>query len=98
MVERNGHPRLLEAIGRRGPTDVVLTNSRGNAWTADGLTHQMVDASTAAGVVDTVIGWSEAKVERMIDRYVKKDELLLDRIRRLENTDGTESAKLAAKP
>lgn len=32
-----------------------------------------------------VVGWSEKRVERMIDTYVKKDELLLDRIRRIEN-------------
>ncbi len=33
--------------------------------------------------IATVLGWSEAKVERMIDRYVKRDELLRDKIRRL---------------
>ncbi|WP_409515775.1 tyrosine-type recombinase/integrase [Brevundimonas sp.] len=32
-----------------------------------------------------VVGWSETRVDRMIDRYVKKDELLRDTIRRLEN-------------
>jgi hypothetical protein len=30
------------------------------------------------------MGWSDHKVERLIDRYVKRDELLRDRIRRLE--------------
>lgn len=45
---------LLDEIGRREPTDTVLTNSRGKPWSADGLTHQMVDASTAAGVDKTL--------------------------------------------
>jgi DNA-directed RNA polymerase specialized sigma subunit len=31
-----------------------------------------------------ILGWSEDKVERLIDRYVKRDEILKDRIRRLE--------------
>lgn len=35
--------------------------------------------------IATVVGWSETRVERMIDRYVKKDELMRDAIRRLEN-------------
>jgi hypothetical protein len=42
--------------------------------------------------------WSEDYVGGLIDRYVKKDELLLDRIRRMdENTGGTEDAKPGAK-
>lgn len=32
------------------------------------------------------LAWSEDKVERLIDRYVKRDEILLDRIRRLDAT------------
>jgi len=31
-----------------------------------------------------IMGWAEDKVERLIDRYVKRDEILRDRIRRLE--------------
>lgn len=31
-----------------------------------------------------ILGWAEDKVERLIDRYVKRDEILRDRIRRLE--------------
>lgn len=30
------------------------------------------------------LGWTEDRVERLIDRYVKRDEILKDRIRRLE--------------
>lgn len=46
-----------------------------------------------------IMTWSEDYVEGLIDRYVKKDELLLDRIRRLdENGAGTLDAKPHAKP
>jgi integrase len=31
-----------------------------------------------------IMAWSEDKIERLIDRYVKRDEILRDRIRRLE--------------
>jgi integrase len=31
-----------------------------------------------------IMGWSEDRVERLIDRYVKRDEILADRVRRLE--------------
>lgn len=45
-----------------------------------------------------IMTWSEDYVETLIDRYVKKDELLLDRIRRLdENASGVPSAKPPAK-
>lgn len=32
-----------------------------------------------------IMAWSEDKVERLINRYVKRDEILLDRIRRMES-------------
>lgn len=32
------------------------------------------------------LAWSEEKVERLIDRYVKRDEILKDRIRRMDKT------------
>jgi integrase len=45
-----------------------------------------------------VMTWSEDYVEGLINRYVKKDELLLDRIRRLdENAASTSVAKPTAK-
>ncbi len=48
-----------------------------------------------------LLGWSAAKVERIIDRYVNKNALLRDKIRRLdearENARGTNPAKPAAK-
>lgn len=46
-----------------------------------------------------IMAWSQQHVERLIDRYVKRDELLKDRIRRLdENARRTEAAKPLAKP
>lgn len=46
-----------------------------------------------------IMTWSEDHVENLINRYVKKDELLLDQIRRLdENDQKTANAKRGAKP
>jgi integrase len=46
-----------------------------------------------------IMTWAEDYVEALINRYVKKDELLRDRIRRMdENAAGTASAKPPAKP
>lgn len=46
-----------------------------------------------------ILTWSEDHVERLINRYVKRDELLLDRIRRLdEHASRTAAAKPGAKP
>jgi len=40
------------------------------------------------------MGWAEAHVEALIDRYVKRDELMKDMIRRLdENEASTRFAK-----
>ena len=46
-----------------------------------------------------ILAWSEDRVERLIDRYVKRDELLLDRIRRLNEARArTDAEKLSEKP
>lgn len=42
----------------------------------------LADISTRE--IAEILAWSEDKVERLIDRYVKRDELLRDRIRRLD--------------
>lgn len=45
-----------------------------------------------------IMGWSEEYVDSLINRYVKKDELLKDRIRRLdENANRTDPAKPTSK-
>lgn len=45
-----------------------------------------------------ILAWSEDKVEGIIDRYVKRDEIMRDRIRRIENATRTEGVKPAVKP
>lgn len=46
-----------------------------------------------------IMTWAEDDIERLIDRYVKRDELLRDRIRRMdENARRTPDAKPPAKP
>jgi integrase len=46
-----------------------------------------------------ILGWSEDDVDDLINRYVKKDELLKDRIRRLdEHAARTATAKRVSKP
>ncbi len=46
--------------------------------------------------ISTIMAWSDDKVERLIDRYVKKDEIILDRIRRLDAAEtGFTSGKKA---
>jgi hypothetical protein len=42
-----------------------------------------------------ILGWSNDKVERLLDRYVKRDGLFRDRIRRM---DEFESRTKTAKP
>lgn len=37
--------------------------------------------------IANIMGWSEEQVEKLIDIYVKRDELLLDRIRRMERLE-----------
>jgi hypothetical protein len=48
------------------------------------------------------MAWSEASVEAILDRYVKRDELLKDRIRRMaaaaENEAKTKTVKPPVKP
>jgi hypothetical protein len=47
----------------------------------------------------SVMGWAELQVERLIDTYVKRDEIVLARIAKLDqNTDGTNGANPTAKP
>lgn len=45
-----------------------------------------------------MLGWSEAFVESIIDRYVRRDAILLDRIRRMDEAAKAGDAKPGAKP
>lgn len=33
------------------------------------------------------MGWTDARVERLIDAYVKRDEILANRVRRIEQAE-----------
>ena len=44
------------------------------------------------------MGWSETDVEAIIHRYVNRDEILRDRIRRMENASETPTVKPSVKP
>jgi integrase len=46
---------------------------------------------TIREIADT-LGWTEERIERLIDRYVKRDEIMKDRIRRLESIRATENS------
>ena len=66
---------------------------RGTAATA------LYRAGFTSREIADVMTWSEAGVEQLVDRYVKRDELLRDRIRRLdENVPGTAPVKPGVKP
>ena len=92
------------------PWKTGFGSSWGKAVTRAGIDKHFHDLrGTAATVlyragfttreIAEVLTWSEAGVEQLIDRYVKRDELLLDRIRRLDqNGAGTAPVKPAAKP
>lgn len=46
-----------------------------------------------------ILAWSEDKVDAILDRYVRKDEVIADLVKRLsENDPGTESVKPGVKP
>jgi integrase len=46
-----------------------------------------------------ILGWSEDRVEAILKRYVKRDEVLKDLIARMSrNAPGTETVKPAVKP
>ena len=60
--------------------DLHFHDARGTAATnyfrADFTTREIAE----------IMAWSEERVERLIDRYVKRDEILADRVRRMEQS------------
>lgn len=79
-----------------GIDELHFHDSRGTAATA----LYEAKALTLAEIA-TFMGWSEEKVERIINRYVNRDALLRDKIRRIDearNADRTGIAKPSAKP
>jgi integrase len=67
-----------KALKRAKITGLHFHDLRGTAAT------RMYLAGLKLREIAETLGWSEDKVERLIERYVSRDELLRDRIRRLD--------------
>jgi integrase len=81
------------ACDRAGIEDLHFHDLRGTAAT------KFYRGGLSVREIAEIMGWSEDYVEALINRYVKKDEILRDRIRRMdENASGSPDAKPAAKP
>lgn len=68
-----------KAMKRAGLTKLHFHDLRGTAATRFYL------SKLEFREIAQIVGWSETRVERMINTYVKRDEIMLDKIRRLEN-------------
>ena len=101
--------RVLTSTYKR-PWKTGFGSSWGDAIKAAGIDKHFHDLRGTAATkmyvaglkireIAVILAWSEDRVEEIIDRYVKRDEILSDIIRRLdENALETETAKLPAKP
>lgn len=69
-----------KAMARTWPAgrDLHFHDLRGTAATT------LYGAGLTTREIAEIMAWSEDRVERLIDRYVKRDEILKDRIRRME--------------
>ena len=54
---------------------------------------KLYSSGLSAREIAEILGWSEDRVERLIDRYVKRDELLRERIRRLDQGEASANAR-----
>jgi len=90
---KSGFGSSLNADLKAAGIDKHLHDTRGTAATA-----MYVGGLTIREIAE-MFTWSEDYVERLINIYVKKDELLRDRIRRLDEAERrTASVKPAVKP
>lgn len=86
-----------KALKAAGITDLHFHDARGTfaTWAYE------LDVFSVKELAE-MLAWSEDKVERIINRYVRRDALLRDRIRRIDearqNAAGTANAKPGAKP
>lgn len=84
---------FIRAKNNAGLTHLHFHDLRGTA-----ATKHFMAGQTIREIAETFT-WSEEQVERLINTYVKKDELILDRIRRLdEHASRTSSVKPTVKP
>lgn len=82
-----------KACERAGITDLHFHDLRGTAAT------NFYRADYTLREIAQLMAWSEANVQAIIDRYVNRDAILMDRIRRMdEHTARTEAEKLREKP
>jgi integrase len=71
-----------------GGRDLHFHDARGTAAT------NYFRADFSIREIAETMAWSEERVERLIDRYVKRDEILADRVRRMERAAaGSEQSK-----
>ena len=90
---KSGFGASLNDALKAAKIDKHLHDTRGTAATA-----MFVGGLTIREIAE-MFTWSEDYVERLINMYVKKDELLRDRIRRLDEAERrTPSVKPAVKP
>lgn len=90
---RTGFGSSLNDDLKTAGIDKHLHDTRGTA-----ATRMFLGGLTIREIAE-MFTWSEAYVERLINIYVKKDELLRDRIRRLDEAEARTSAvKPAVKP
>lgn len=82
---------FADAAARAG-VDKHFHDLRGTA-----ATRLYLAGFTLREIAET-LAWDEDHVERIINRYVRRDALLRERIARLENAAGTRSVKRPAKP
>jgi integrase len=71
--------KTLQDAGMGG-TELRFHDLRGTAAT------NFFRANFTNREIAETLGWAEERVERLIDRYVKRDEIIRDRIRRMDTT------------
>lgn len=93
------HSTTVLVNSRRRPWKSGFASSWNKAMLASGLKAKGLHFHDLRGTFATnlyragftvreiaeTLGWTEERVERLIDRYVKRDEIMRDRIRRLES-------------
>ena len=78
-----------DAVAAAGISGLHFHDLRGTAAT------KLYQADMTEREIAQILGWSEKEVEKLLELYVKKDEMLLDRIRRMDRAaqrEGEDSA------
>lgn len=90
---KSGFDASFQRAKNKAGIDKHFHDLRGTAAT------RMFLAGLTIREIAEIFTWSEDHVERLINVYVKKDELLLDRIRRIDEAESrTSSVKPTVKP